>query len=188
MTEVSPEELRRAALSALGPYADERARDALLHADIAIAPAVVTWEGSHGRVHGHHVTLAVDGACLGGLRAAPAAVDALHVALATAIASRPGEALHGLDLRWARGAVRATSEGYRDRPPEVETLHDALVAYLAAAGEGDLSRLVAEGSITGEEDDVHVSVDPRGHPHATRGITRAVRDLVGPGSRVSVGG
>jgi hypothetical protein len=141
------EELRRAALDALGGHADERARDALVHASVTIVGAE-GWDGSAGRVQAHRVTLGVDARTLGGLRAAPAVNDALCAALAAAIAMRQGQTLLDLDLRWARGA-RPSSAGYRDAPPVTPeaSLLDALIDYLGAGGEDALARLLGGATI-----------------------------------------
>src|SRR5579883_1696847 len=96
---MSPEELRRGALEALGEHADERARDALRRADVTVSDRTVVPSGGHA---GRRVTLAVDAATLGGLRAAPALVDAITAAAAIAVAGHStGESLLDLELRWA---------------------------------------------------------------------------------------
>jgi hypothetical protein len=196
---LSPEELRRAAMDTLGPYADERAREALLSAVIRVDEAVTSWESSEGHVQGHRVTLAVDATTLARLRSSPALVDALHAALATAVAraipSGKGDALAALDIRWARDAALASTHGYRDRPPDPpQTLQQALASYLETSGEATLARFVEGAAVSTEESTVTVVVDPEqlrafrswgGTP--TVALTAAVRDLVGdPATRVVV--
>jgi hypothetical protein len=194
---LSPEELRHAALDGLGPYADERTRQALQGAELRLDPAVTSWESSAGPVQGHRVTLAVDAATLARLRAAPALEDALHAALATAIASRKGEALAGLELRWAREGTHAAAHGYRDRPPDPpQTVQQALVSYLEVRGEPALALLVAGGSVTEQTvqgASVSLVVEPdqlrsfrSGGAAATGALTAAVRDLLGGDARVVV--
>lgn len=195
----SPEELRRAALDTLGPYADERARQALLSAVIRVDEAVTSWESSAGPVQGHHVTLAVDATTLARLRTTPALVDALHAALATAMARAPasgiGDALAALDLRWARDAALASTHGYRDRPPEPpQTLQQALASYLETCGEPTLAGLVAAAAVSTEGSTVTLVVDPEqlrafrswGSAIAVA-LTSSVRNLLGdPATRVVV--
>lgn len=192
MSDWTGEELRHAALEALGQHADERAREALAHADIAVAMGVAGWDGSAGRVQGHGVTLGLDARTLGALRAAPALNDALCAALAAAIGTRPGETLHDLHLRWSPG--RASSAGYRDAPPPTTevTLEWALIDYLDGAGEHGLARSLGGAAIdTSAPADLSVRVAPLardlllGNPHASATVTAALRDLVGdPKARV----
>jgi hypothetical protein len=188
VTAWAADELRRAALGALGAHADERAHDALVHGSLTIATAAARWEASAGAVEAHRVTLALDAGRLGGLRGAPAVIDAVCAAVATAIAARPGEVLHEIELRWEPG-VRAAPAGYRDAPPPspVDVLRDAVVAYLDACGEVDLARVVASAQITAnaaDPSDVSIHLAPverdalRSHPHALGALTRAVRDLL----------
>lgn len=140
---LSPETLRHAALEALGPYSDERAREALQASLLHVEPVGAGWESSAGHVDGQRVTLAVDAATLGRLRAVPALEDALHAALAAAVARHPGQTLTSLALRWAREGTLARADGYRDRPPDPpQTLQEALPAYLDARDEGPVARLV----------------------------------------------
>ena len=196
---LSPEELRRAALDALGSYADERARQALLSAVIRVDEAMTSWESSGGPVQGHHVTLAVDATTLARLRTTPALVDALHAALATVMARAPasggGNALAALDLRWARDAALASIHGYRDRPPDPpQTLQQALASYLETCGEPTLARFVEGASISIEGSTVTVVVDPEQlrtfrswGAATTAALTSSVRDLLGdPATRVVV--
>ena len=86
------------------------------------------------------MTLGLDARTLGALRAAPALTDALCAAVAAAFALRPGETLHDLHLRWSPG--RAASAGTVTlllAAPQVP-LEEALVDYLAGAGEDALAR------------------------------------------------
>jgi hypothetical protein len=182
----SGEDLRRRALEALGEHADERAREALAHADVAVAVGVTSWDGSAGRMEAHGVTLGVDARTLGALRGVPALTDALCAAVAAAIATRPGQTLHDLHARWSPG--RASAAGYRDAPPaspEVP-LEEALADYLAGAGEQAVARALGgaavDASVTGE---ISLRLAPASHerlrddPHASAMLTAALRDLVG---------
>ncbi len=186
MTAWSGEELRRAALATLGEHADERARDALAHASVAVAEAV-GWHGSAGPVEAHRVTLGLDARTLGGLRLAPALADALCAAVAAAIATRPGATLLDLELRWAPGA-RPSSAGYRDAPPPEQeaSLRHALVDYLEGGGQASLAGLLA-GAVLDEPPvgPISIRLPPSAHkalradPRAVATITAAVRDLLG---------
>lgn len=184
MTAWGGEELRRAALATLGEHADERARDALAHASVAVAEAV-GWHGSAGRVDAHRVTLGLDARTLGGLRVAPALADALCAAVAAAIATRPGATLLDLELRWAPGA-RPSSAGYRDAPPEQEaSLGHALVEYLEGGGHASLAGLLADAVLDEPPlGPISIRLAPSAHeglrtaPRAVATITAAVRDLL----------
>jgi hypothetical protein len=204
MSSWTAEELRAAVLDALSEFVDERAREALVHGEVAIAPAVATWEASQGRVQGHRVTLALDARRLGVVRAAPAVVDALHAAFAAAVAGRKGEALLGLELRWARGRARAVpagrglGHGYRDGPVgqsahAEETVREALAAYLEGSGEPELARIVEGAHVWADPALVRFVLEPeqlselRAHGHAVEILTAAVRDLLAAdGTRVTV--
>jgi hypothetical protein len=193
VSDLGPGELRRAALDALGPYADPRAREILGYAELVVAPGVVSWESSEGPVDGHRVAMAVDAECLGRLRAAPHLIDALHAALAAAIAGRPGEALAGLELCWDRTRARRALPGYRDAVPAPPAmLRDALVAYLEGRGEPELAAVAGRAATSLDRGSVHVIPAPgdraalRAHGLADA-IAGAVRDLVGEGPRVTVG-
>jgi hypothetical protein len=182
------EGLRRAALDALGPAADERALDALRRCAISLAPSVARWDASQGTVEAHRVTLSADAGTLGLLRSAPALIDALCAALAAVIATRPGEALLELSLRWAPGVCAATA-GYRDAPPVATTLTEALEQYLDALGEGHLARMlqgaVVEAAEEQQEPVLLLAVDRetwewlRAEGRATATLTRAAQDLLG---------
>ena len=187
MSDWTPEELRRVALEALSEYSDPRARDALEQGDVAIDPGVAGWEGSEGRVEAHRVTLSLDAGRLGRVRASHATVDALHAALAKAVAQRKGEALQSLELRWARRVEHAVARGYRDGPPEGEgTFGEALAAYLEGAGEDALARIVARGQVATAPARVRIVLSPetrvelRAHEHGIATLTAAVRDLLAP--------
>ena len=197
--ELSPEALRHAALDALGPYADARAREALQASVLSVEPAGAGWEASAGHVDGQRVTLAVDAATLGRLRAVPALEDALHAALAAAVARHPGQTLASLALRWAREGTLARADGYRDRPPDPpQTLQEALPAYLDARDEGPLARLVEGASVAldAKAGALTVKLDPArlrafrsAGAAATSALTAAARDLTAtPGIRVVVEG
>lgn len=179
MSAWSPEELRRAAIEGLDAHADVRVRDALAHGTLALTPSVARWESSHGPVEGHHAILAVDAERLGALRAAPGMIDALCAVLSATIASRPGEALTDLELRW-EPAVHAEHAAYRDEPPEAHltSLGDGLVAYLRGLGEGDLAACV-EAAIVEQRGpaEVRVWLDAGAEEVAT--VVAAVRDLLG---------
>ncbi len=188
MTGWSGGELRRLALDALGEHADERARDAHVHARVTVAEATTHWEGSAGPVEARHVTIALDARRLGELRGAPALTDALCSAIATAIATRPGEALLDVALRWEPGA-HATGSGYRSSPPGTEpTLRDALEQYLEGAGEPVLARAVGADEHAAGGREVVVRVQrPLAGARSRAILTRAVRDLLGdPGARARV--
>jgi hypothetical protein len=183
VTRWSGAELRRLALDVLGEHADERARDALAHAAVTVAETTAHWQGSAGPVEALRVTLAVDARRLGELRGAPALTDALCSAIATAIATRPGEALLDVVLRWEPGA-RATASGYRSSPPGPEpTLRDALEEYLEASGEPGLAKAIdaAERKADGREVVVHVH-GAFDDARSRAVLTRAVRDLLGDGT------
>jgi hypothetical protein len=181
---MSPEELRRAAMEALGQHADERARDALAHAAVAMATAP---QSTKWPIYvGYRVTLAVDAATLGVLRGAPATIDALGAAVAAAVAATPGEKLVDLALRWVP-AARPSSATYRDAPPVApETaLCDALRAYLGGAGYHALAAALA-GAEVDASDAGEVTVRlPRATYDALQAdaygmahLTSALRDLL----------
>jgi hypothetical protein len=187
VTAWSSEELRRAALDALGEHADERAREALRHASIGIVDAASEWSGTGGTVQAHRVTLAIEARTLGGLRAAPALADALCAAMASALAARPGETLMDLSLRWAPGR-RPVATGYRDAPPSTPetSLHDALLEYLEGNGAEALARSLGDFTLaTTPEGVLSVRMEPpanalfRADAHAMAVLTAALRDLLG---------
>jgi hypothetical protein len=202
---VTPEQLRRSALEALGPHADERARDVLRRATIVIAHSVRRWVASGGDVEAHRITLAVDAGTLGRVRAVPAIADALCGAIAAAIACRPRETLLELVFRWAPHAdvdkhedrdLRSRSgplsssmrDPYRGAPPaSTETaLGDALVAYLEESGHTAIAAILARSGADGANGSpvvLRVSADAYDELCGMRGaieaIVRALRDLAG---------
>jgi len=179
VSEWTPEELRRAAIEGLDAHVDVRVRDALAHGTLSMTTGVTRWESSHGPVEGHHVILAVDAERLGALRAAPGMIDALCAALSATIASRVGEALTDLVLRWEPTAVHVEHAAYRDEPPaaHLTSLGDALVAYLRGYGEGDLAVRVEETMVEQRgPTEVRVHLDAGAEETAT--LVAAVRDLL----------
>jgi hypothetical protein len=181
------EELRRVALDRLGVHADERTRETLAHASLAIVPAVARWDSSAGPVEAHRVTLGVDAGTLGMLRAAPSLVDALCAALAAAVATRPRETLHDLALRWTAGA-RASASGYRDAPPPAPAipLSEAIAAYLRASGDGALADALFPMDVDASDPaEIAVRVARpardalRGDARAVEKLMRTIRDLLG---------
>lgn len=183
----TPEELRRAAIEGLDPCADVRVRDALTHGTLSMTPGVSRWESSHGPVEGHHVILALDAGRLGALRAATWIVDALCAIVSVTIASRPGETLTDLVLRW-EPLVHAAHGAYRDEPPgrgDVP-IGEALVAYLRGLGEEALAGRVADGTVE-RRGPVEVRVRIHVEPNEGAVVIAAVRDLLGaPRARVVV--
>jgi hypothetical protein len=188
------EELRSAALEALGGLADARAVDALSRGELTVEHAAARWDTSAGPVEAHRVTLAVDARCLGTLRAAPGVFDAVCAAVAAAIAARPGESLLELSLRWAPG-TRAVARGYRDAPPAPVTLREGLVEYLDAAGERAAADVVGAAELRHDDpSQVVLLLDApawdthRAHARALAAtLTQATRDLLAPsGPRVRV--
>jgi hypothetical protein len=192
---VSPEELRRAALEALGEHGDERAREVLRRATLVVGgerasaplwrrsvPRPAPWEGSS-------VTLAVDAGTLGMLRTTPAVVDALNVAFAAAIALEPGRRLVDFALRWSTGRP-VTPTAYRDAPPTAAeaTLRGSLLDYLDGAGDRTLAASLTACEIAVENaSEVFVTL-PKGEDDTLRAdayamarLTAAVRDLLGRG-------
>jgi hypothetical protein len=187
---VTPEALRRGALDALGPHADERALDVMRRATILLERSVRRWIASAGDVEAHRVTLAVDAGTLGLVRAAPAVADALCRAIAVAIARRPGETLLELVLRWSprADAPDARRDPYRDasRSATEIALGDALVAYLEESGQAALAALFARdrANVTnGAPIVVHLSApayeELRGVSGGIETVVRALRDLAG---------
>jgi hypothetical protein len=178
------EELRRSALERLGSEADPRVVDLLSHAGISVAWAVARWDSSAGPVDGHRVSLALDASQLGGLRATPAAHDAMCAALASAIAMQPGESLLDVTTRWAPDA-HAVAAGYRDAPPPKVTLKQALVAYLEGAGSMLFAAAVQDARVerAGVTDVVIRGLPDTGSVRLSE-LTSAVRDLLGEATRV----
>jgi hypothetical protein len=175
---VTPEQLRQAALDALGELADERARDILRRASLQIASS---------RRFGYYtpvfdafrVTLGVDASTLGLLTAAPALVDAVNAALAVAVATGHDQKLVDLAFRWSP-AARPHPTAYRDAAPEDQetTLHEGLVAYLEAAGDLALATTMASGKVSPDPRDPAIDVHlPRAEHDVLRSDGYAVRRL-----------
>jgi hypothetical protein len=143
------ERVRRDALATLGPHGDARAREALARGRVEIESDVTRWEGTAGRVHGHRLTLGLDGALLAQARGAPAVHDALHAALAASVAQHGNEALVDLRLRWdARvGGGDHPYRGANGDAGERATLAEGLAAYLAA-GDAALGRAASRCDVT----------------------------------------
>jgi hypothetical protein len=156
------EDLRRAALSALGPHSDERARDAVVHGSITLVAGVGRWVGSGGPVEALRVLLALDARRLGAVRAAPGVADALCAGFAAAVATHPGEALLDLVLRWDPEG-RPSAAAYRDCPPAARRtpVHEALLDYLDARGDAVLARSLG-----------HVEMDPMDRAGVTLRVDR----------------
>jgi hypothetical protein len=176
--------VRRAGLEALGEHADERAREALAHATVAMAE--VRQSGAWPIYVGYRVTLAVDAGTLGVLRAAPAVVDALGAALAAAVAATPGAKLVDLALRWMP-AARPSAAAYRDAPPVAPetTLRDALLQYLGGTGDDALARRVGGAEVDAHDaGEITVRLPRAEHDalradaHALARLTSALRDLL----------
>jgi hypothetical protein len=115
MTVPDPEWLRAQALDALGPYGDERVREALVDAELTVEPDARVWEASTGTMRAHRVVLHLDEALLATVRATPAVEDGLAAAIAAALARRSGETLDELILRPT--VVPPSSTPYRGRTP-----------------------------------------------------------------------
>jgi hypothetical protein len=181
----SAEELRRAAIEALGSHPDARALEALQRSDLSIAPAVGGWEASSGPVRAHRVTLSLDARLLGTMRASHAACDTLEAALARAVATRSGQALLGFELRWAPH-VPPVVVGYRDAPPHAEpALAEAMPAYLLGLGEEALAHIVATAHVTQTARAVRLALDADGRARLVARsdglalVCTAARDLLG---------
>lgn len=115
MSQWTGDALRTAALEALGPLGDGRARDALVNGSLEVTSEVARWHASRGPFEGVGVTLWLDGERLDRIAAAPAVEDALRAAIAAAVATRAGESLFDLALRRTTGA-RPPETPYRGRP------------------------------------------------------------------------
>lgn len=111
--DLADDALRRRALDALGHFGDALARAALEHGQVFLRPASMTWEGSFGTMQGHVVVLRTGRAMHDRLSSAEVeayvARDALHVAIAAALAERAGHALVALELE--AGEVGRTGGG-----------------------------------------------------------------------------
>jgi hypothetical protein len=180
-SEWSEEALRRAALAALGPHADERVRDALARARVTIFAGAARWAGSSGPVEAHRVVLGLDARSLGRLRAAPAVADALCAAFAAAAATHPGEVLLDLALRWNPHAGPSAA-GYRNAPPAAAqaSLREALVDYLEARGEDAVAGSVGDVTThaTGGTEVTLRANSPSPDAGVRATLTSAVRDLL----------
>lgn len=108
--------LRVRALAALGPHGDELAREALDAGVVFVEHDVLSWEGSHGTVHGHRVIVALPHELRARTLANHAAQGSLEAALAAAMAERGGHSV--VDVVTEIGApVAAPSSPYRDPRP-----------------------------------------------------------------------
>jgi hypothetical protein len=114
MSQWTGDALRRAALDALGPQGDVRARDALVHGALEVTSDVARWQASRGPFEGVGVTLWLDGERLDRIAAAPAVNDVLRAAIAAAVATRTGESLFELTLGRAPGGTMPETP-YRGR-------------------------------------------------------------------------
>ncbi|MCS6900790.1 MAG: hypothetical protein RMJ98_01960 [Myxococcales bacterium] len=129
---VDLEDLRTEALELLtSPWARAALERAVLHLD----PSTLTWEGSHGEVCAHRLTLGLDGASLGELDEHPSALDELEAVFSRVLARRPGHGLASLATRWElEPAAEVVSYRSPERRPvhrnDPEALRRALVAYL----------------------------------------------------------
>jgi hypothetical protein len=196
MSSWTGERLRRAAVEAIGPHADERTRDALARGTMTIVPAAMQWESSTGRMLAHRVSLFLDAGRIGAIRSTPAVEDALRAAVAAAVSSQPSETLEELVLRWSPrpSSMPNGSTAYRDAPPApiggAELLREALVEYLDGSGDAALARRTADAEITilrsgGIIRELRVNLPRQGRDPArakvreTAALTRALRDLLG---------
>jgi hypothetical protein len=181
---VSDERLRALAIEALGEHGDERAREVLRTAVVRLAPGLrpsLAFDALEA-------VLGVEAQTLGLLRAVPALVDALHAALAIAIATRePREKLVDLSFRWVPSA-RPQASAYRDAPPlapEITAL-SGLIAYLEGAGDHALAALLHDGSAVPDPADRSIDLrlpKPqydalRASGYAQRRLEAAARDLL----------
>lgn len=95
---IGDDALRRRALDALGPLGEAGAREALEAGGVEVELAVATWEGSHGTVQAHRVTLVLPADLHARVSASPATLDALSAAFASAI-STPLTTLYDFRVR-----------------------------------------------------------------------------------------
>jgi hypothetical protein len=98
-------------------------------------------------VHAHRVVLRVSATILGAIDAAPAARDALHAALSTAIATSRGEALADLDLVWSRAPVAHPYRGRVDHARPDLPFQEGVLDYARGAGDEELARALEHGTI-----------------------------------------
>ncbi len=179
--------LRHAALEALGPHADLRARDVLSAATLSVVEGVVRWESSSGTVRGHRVVIALDARRLGLVRGTPRVADEVNAALSVAVGRRAGDALCELVFRWS-GASEPRERPYRDAPPPAPAvgLKEALAEYAEGAGETELAGVVARARVEGPAagarvTQVRLDAGDRGGARSSRVepfLTRALRDLL----------
>lgn len=104
--------LRRLALDVLGPLGDPRAREALEQGAAEVEPGVATWEGSHGAVMAHRVTLVLPEELHARVTESPAVLDALAAAFARAIAT-PLTTLYDFRVRVGRSRRMRGAGPYR---------------------------------------------------------------------------
>jgi hypothetical protein len=107
------EALRVRALEQLGPLGDDLARAALEAGAVLVERDVLSWEGSHGTMHGHRVIVALPAELRAQVDARHAAKDSLAAALAAAMAERGSHSVADVRLEVGDGAT-APSDPYRD--------------------------------------------------------------------------
>jgi hypothetical protein len=101
--------LLAAARRALGPLGDDVAREALEHGALFVDHAVATWESTSGTMRGHRVILELAEDLLARVQGSEPALDALHAAIAAAVAAwGKHDALAELALRPGGRAPAAT--------------------------------------------------------------------------------
>jgi hypothetical protein len=142
------EDLRSEALALL---TSPRAWGVLELASLRLHPGALTWEGSHGEVCAHRLTLGLDGASLGELDEFPSALDELEAVLSRVLARRPGHSLASLETCWELEPVAdvctyRTPERRPVRRDDPEALRRALVAYLDRRNQGEAARWAREAA------------------------------------------
>lgn len=177
--------LTQDALSALGPYGDMRAREALVHATVIVEPNVRWWTASEGVIHGHRVRLRVDARTLGVLRAHPSVDDALRAAFARAVAALPRQSLVDFVVEWNSAVVTGVTT-YRGEFLRSDTndLAKALVAFLEGAGEHEVARRLAMLDVVRVGQDVVAIAGALDGPTCTV-LRGAVRSLLGERARIT---
>lgn len=184
------EALREAALVALGEYGDPVARDALERGSLTVERDISRWTASEGEVRAHRVHLHVDAQTLARALASPAAGDALHSALASAVARAPHESMASLELHW-NGSIAVDREGYRGVTGVEDDgrAREALVTFLDAQHAEDARDLVCEGAVTLTPGAAHVHAPSGGSltPARCAVIDSAARALFGSSTRVTFG-
>lgn len=93
MNALVDEALRLRALAHLGPFGDALARELLETGSVHVAPDVLAWEGTRGRMHGHRVILRVPSSLYARATGSHAVFDALSAALGAAMAERGSHAM-----------------------------------------------------------------------------------------------